>query len=190
VATGSSGSGPRASGRGRPRVEVLRVGHRPGRDPRLSTHVALVARAFGARRLYLHPPDDRVEQSLAGVRERWGGSFEVVPAPSWTTVVREASGPVVHLTMYGQPFARVLPRLRRARELLLVVGGAKVPSRLYGDATFNVSVGSQPHSEVAAVAVVLSELLGVPGARGFPGARQRIVPRARGKSVVPVGAGA
>jgi tRNA (cytidine56-2'-O)-methyltransferase len=92
--------------------------------------------------------------------------------------------------MYGVPLARVLPRLRRTGELLVVVGGAKVPPKIYGQATFNVSVGSQPHSEVAALAVVLRELLGLPGARAFAGARQRIVPRARGKSVVPVGGGA
>jgi len=186
VGTGSSGSAARASRPARPRVELLRVGHRPGRDPRLSTHVALVARAFGAERMYLHPPDATVVASLAGVRERWGGTFEVVPAPSWTSVVHAARGPVVHLTMYGQPLPRLLPRLRRAREILLVVGGAKVPPKIYGEATFNVSVGSQPHSEVAAVAVVLRELLGIPGARPFAGARQRIVPRARGKSVVQV----
>ena len=184
MGTGSSGSAARPNRTARPRVEVLRVGHRPGRDPRLSTHVALVARAFGAERMYLHPPDEQVVRSLEGVRERWGGSFEVVPAPSWASVVHDAPGPVVHLTMYGQPLERLLPRLRRASALLLVVGGAKVPPKLYGAATFNVAVGSQPHSEVAAVAVVLRELLGVPGARPFRGARLRIVPRARGKSVV------
>ncbi|MGI0148094.1 MAG: tRNA (cytidine(56)-2'-O)-methyltransferase, partial [Thermoplasmata archaeon] len=31
-----------------PRVTVLRLGHRPSRDKRVTTHVALVARAFGA----------------------------------------------------------------------------------------------------------------------------------------------
>ena len=134
--------------------------------------------------MFLHPPDPAVEQSVADVRARWGGSFEVVPAPSWTAVVRAAPGPVVHLTMYGLPLARMLPRLRRATDVLLVAGGAKVPPRLYGEATFNVSVGSQPHSEVAAVAVALRELLGLPGPRPFPGARQRIVPAARGKTVL------
>ena len=68
MGTGSSGSAARASRPARPRVELLRVGHRPGRDPRLSTHVALVARAFGAERMYLHPPDATVVASLAGVR--------------------------------------------------------------------------------------------------------------------------
>jgi tRNA (cytidine56-2'-O)-methyltransferase len=184
VGTGSSGSAAKA--RRRPRVEVLRVGHRPGRDPRLSTHVALVARAFGARRMYLHPPDPKIAETVARVREAWGGDFEVVPAPSWRPVVRSAPGKVVHLTMYGEPLERLLPRLRRERDLLLVVGGAKVPPRLYGDASLNVSVGSQPHSEVAAVAVVLAQLLGVPGSRPFAGARRKIVPTARGKTVLAV----
>jgi tRNA (cytidine56-2'-O)-methyltransferase len=134
--------------------------------------------------MYLHPPDPNVERSLEGVRDRWGGSFAVLPAPSWPAVVGAAAGPVVHLTMYGLPLARVLPRLRRARDVLLVVGGAKVPPKLYGAAHLNVSVGSQPHSEVAAVAVVLRELLGIPGARAMAGARHRIVPTARGKTVV------
>ncbi len=184
MGTGSSGSARRRRRPALPRVRVLRIGHRPGRDPRLSTHVALAARAFGAEAMFLHPPDPGVAESLAGVRNRWGGDFEVVAAPSWRDVVRGARGPVVHLTMYGLPLARVLPRLRRAREILLVVGGAKVPPRIYGDATYNVAVGSQPHSEVAALAVVLERLLGLPGSRPFPRAKRRIVPRARGKTVV------
>ncbi len=188
MGTGSSGSAARRSRRSRPRVRVLRVGHRPGRDPRLTTHLALVARAFGAEAMYLHPPDPSVAEGLARVADRWGGTFEVLPAASWKTVLRESPGAVVHLTMYGQPVERLLPRLAREREILVVVGGAKVPPALYGAATYNVSVGSQPHSEVAALAVTLSLLLGVPGSAPFSGARQRIVPTARGKRVVPTGA--
>ena len=187
MGTGSSGSAAKRRRPRAPRVAVLRIGHRPGRDPRLSTHVALVARAFGAERMYLHPPDPHVAESVEGVAARWGGSFRVLPAPSWKEVVRSERGPVVHLTMYGTPLARLLPRLARARSVLLVVGGAKVPPAIYGAATYNVSVGSQPHSEVAAVAVALERLRGLPGARGFPGARQRIVPTARGKTVARIG---
>ena len=33
-------------------IEVLRLTHRIRRDPRLSTHVALTARAFGAAKVY------------------------------------------------------------------------------------------------------------------------------------------
>jgi tRNA (cytidine56-2'-O)-methyltransferase len=183
VATGSSGSRRTSSRRRPPEISVLRVGHRPGRDPRLTTHLALAARAFGAARMYLHPPDPDLAERLKKVGERWGGAFEVLPARDWRSVVRAHAGPVVHLTMYGEPLARALPKLRRSERILFVVGGAKVPADLYGLATANVAVGHQPHSEVAALAVALERLRGIPGPAAPAGARQRIVPTARGKRV-------
>jgi tRNA (cytidine56-2'-O)-methyltransferase len=184
VATGSSGSRRTPRSRASPEVFVLRVGHRPGRDPRLTTHLALAARALGARRMYLHPPDPELAHRIESVVRRWGGTFDVVPAGDWRSVVRSFDGPVVHLTMYGLPLERVLPRIARHPRILLVVGGAKVPSDLYRLASHNVAVGHQPHSEVAAVAVTLERLRGLPGSRALPGARQAIVPRARGKLIV------
>ena len=130
MATGSSGSGRTRKRRPAPVVSVLRIGHRAGRDPRLTTHLALAARALGARRMLLHPPDPELAARVARVRDRWGGDFEVVPAPDWRRVVRAHRGAVLHLTMYGVPIARVLSRLRRLRALLIVVGGAMVPAEL------------------------------------------------------------
>ncbi|EQD45769.1 tRNA 2'-O-methylase, partial [mine drainage metagenome] len=170
MATGSSGSRRNPRSR-RPAVTVLRVGHRAGRDPRLSTHLALAARAFGAERMLLHPPDPDLARRVAAVAEGWGGPFEVLPAPEWRRIVRDFDGPVVHLTMYGLPLARVRARLARADRILLVAGGAKVPSELYRLATYNVAVGHQPHSEVAATAVFLADLLGIPPPGPWPGAR-------------------
>ncbi len=187
MATASSGSRRRAASSRPPEVALLRIGHRAGRDPRLTTHLALTARAFGAERMYLHPPDPELAERLRSVTERWGGRFEIVPAPEWKPVVRSFDGTVVHLTMYGLPYPRVLPRLARARRILLVVGGAKVPGDLYRMARWNVAVGHQPHSEVAATAVVLAGLRGVPGPEGWAGARQKVVPRARGKRLVLTG---
>jgi tRNA (cytidine56-2'-O)-methyltransferase len=184
VGTGSNGSNPRRRPERPPEVAILRVGHRPGRDPRLSTHLALAARALGARTMYLEPPDPALAERVRSVATRWGGEFEVIPAENWRSVIRAFDGPVVHLTMYGRPFEEIEHRLADSPRVLLVVGGAKVPSDLYRLATYNVAVGHQPHSEVAAVAVVLARLRGIPGPAGWPGARQRIVPRARGKKVV------
>jgi tRNA (cytidine56-2'-O)-methyltransferase len=121
---------------------------------------------------------------VEAVVRRWGGVFEVRPAPDWKATVRGFDGVVVHLTMYGLSLERVLPRLLRYPRILLVVGGAKVPPDLYRLARHNVAVGHQPHSEVAALAVTLERLLGIPGPSALPGARQRIVPRARGKRVL------
>lgn len=184
MVTVSNGSRRRPSTRSRPEVSVLRVGHRVGRDPRLTTHLALTARAFGAARMLLHPSDPDLVGRIAAIVDRWGGKFEVQPADEWRSAVREFKGTVVHLTMYGLPVERVLPHLARSRRILLVVGGAKVPPDLYRLARYNVAVGHQPHSEVAALAVVLERLLGVPGPRPIPGAKQHVVPRARGKRVV------
>ena len=39
---------------------VLRMGHRPERDKRITSHVALTSRAFGAEKMYLHRSDSRV----------------------------------------------------------------------------------------------------------------------------------
>jgi tRNA (cytidine56-2'-O)-methyltransferase len=184
VATASSGSKRKRPRSPRPEVSVLRVGHRVGRDPRLTTHLALTARAFGADRMYLEPPDPDLAQRVAALGRGWGGSFEVVGVDDWKKAVRSFPGTVVHLTMYGQPLERVIPRLHRARRLLLVVGGAKVPPDLYRLSTVNVAVGHQPHSEVAAVAIVLERLLGVPGPGRWPGGHRTVIPRARGKKVV------
>jgi len=136
--------------------------------------------------MYLHPPDPALAERVAGVARRWGGDFTVRPVDDWKKLVRSFPGAVVHLTMYGLPLERCLPRLSRHRRILLVVGGAKVPPELYRTARYNVAVGHQPHSEVAAVAVVLERLLGLPGPLRPGAAPQRIVPSARGKRVVGV----
>jgi tRNA (cytidine56-2'-O)-methyltransferase len=134
--------------------------------------------------MYLHPPDDRLAQTVASVTRRWGGEFAVVPVDDWKSLVRSFPGAVVHLTMYGLSLERALPKIARHSSVLLVVGGAKVPSELYRFARYNVAVGHQPHSEVAAVAVALERLLGLPAPVGPGEAPQRIVPSARGKRVV------
>jgi tRNA (cytidine56-2'-O)-methyltransferase len=169
----------------RPVVEVLRIGHRLGRDPRLTTHLALTARAFGAERLFLQPPDPALAERVGAITRRWGGRFAIEGMREWKPVVRRPGSCVVHLTMYGEPLRKLEARLRREPRVLVVVGGAKVPSELYGMADLNIAVGHQPHSEVAALAIMLDRLRGVPGPGGWPGAEQVIVPSARGKKVVP-----
>ena len=40
------------------RLDVLRLGYRLGRDPRITTHLALVSRALGANRFLLAGDED------------------------------------------------------------------------------------------------------------------------------------
>ncbi|MDD1639416.1 MAG: tRNA (cytidine(56)-2'-O)-methyltransferase, partial [Methanomicrobiales archaeon] len=87
-----------------PEVVVLRLGHRPERDQRVTTHVGLAARAFGANGMLLAEKDTGVVQSLRDVVERWGGDFTIQDGVSWRQCIREwkaSGGTVVHLTMYG-----------------------------------------------------------------------------------------
>jgi tRNA (cytidine56-2'-O)-methyltransferase len=68
--------------------------------------------------------------------------------------------------------------------ILVVVGAEKVPAEMYDLADWNVAVGSQPHSEVAALAVFLDHLMeGQELTKDFDGGL-RIIPSPRGKQVV------
>ena len=169
-------------------VVVLRLGHRPGRDERMTTHVGLTARALGADRVVLPEaaagPRDTVEE----VTERFGGPFAVDTTDSPRALIRGFDGRVVHLTMYGQPVQDVEGELRAASGgLLVVVGAEKVPFDVYEAADYNVGVTNQPHSEVAALAVFLDRLFeGAELERVFEGGRRRVIPRETGKEVVPI----
>jgi tRNA (cytidine56-2'-O)-methyltransferase len=167
-------------------VTVLRLGHRPIRDKRLSTHVLLAARAFGAdRAIYSGTEDPRLEESVAKIVDEWGGGFTVQYTDSWRGTVKAWQGEVVHLTMYGLPAQEAIQEIRASLEpKLVVVGGPKVPREIYDLAEWNVSVTTQPHSEVSALAVFLHMLFGGEELeRSFEGARLRIKPLGRGKEV-------
>lgn len=173
-------------------IVVLRIGHRVDRDKRISTHVGLVARAFGtAGIIYVGGVEESVVSSLREVVEMWGGPFFVKVAPSYREVIREwkeSGGVVVHLTMYGENIASsdVLERVGRSSDkILVVVGAEKVPADLYQLADFNVAIGNQPHSEVAALAVFLDRMFkGEELLRELEGAKLRVIPSPRGKRVV------
>ena len=160
-------------------VTVLRLGHRPQRDKRVTTHCALVARAFGADRLvYSGEEDPKFEETVREVVSSWGGNFSVGYVRSWRRTIKEFDGKKVHLTMYGTPFENAPPL---DGNILVIIGAEKVPGEVYELADYNLSVGSQPHSEIAALAVFLYRLNGIK--KHFPGAKLSITPMARGKKV-------
>jgi tRNA (cytidine56-2'-O)-methyltransferase len=168
-------------------VAVLRLGHRPERDKRITTHVGLVARAFGAEEMLLCGRDAHVEESLRDITERWGGDFNLKSDVSWrgeVTAWKESGGTVVHLTMYGESLQDVVDEIRKHDSVLVIVGAEKVPAGVYELADWNVAVGNQPHSEVAALAVFLDRLFeGRELEREFEGGL-KIVPSTRGKQVI------
>lgn len=170
------------------RLAVLRLGHRLIRDKRTSTHLGLVARAFGADEIiFAGGVDPGVERSLQKVTELWGGPFSIRSGVKWADEVKrwkDSGGVVVHLTMYGLPVDEVVQKLR-GKDLLVVVGGEKVPAELFQKADLNVSISGQPHSEIAALAVFLDRLFGGKELqKEFQGWRLKVVTSERGKRVL------
>ncbi len=175
------------------KIIVLRMGHRPRRDVRITTHVALVARAFGAHAMILADVvDEKLLETMRKVIENWGGRyFKIVCGIPWRKAIEEwkrLGGCVVHLTMYGENIegSDVLERIRRdPRDMMVVVGASKVPKEVYFLADYNVAIGNQPHSEVSALAVFLDRFFqGRELVREFEDARLKIIPCPRGKKVM------
>jgi len=164
-------------------LAVLRIGHRPARDKRVTTHVALTARALGADKMFLASRDQVLVHTVRSVVSRFGGDFEIEDGVDWRKLVRSWPGTIVHLTMYGLPVDEVVEDIR-SKDVLIVVGAEKVPRELFDVATFNVAVGNQPHSEVAALAVFLDRYLKGEGMMRKFGGRLTVVPSARGKRIL------
>lgn len=167
-------------------ITVLRLGHRPHRDKRLSTHLILCARALGAKKVvYSGDRDPRLEEGVTDIVERWGGEFSLEYEGNWRRMVNEWVGNIVHLTMYGVPVEETTPIVgEEDKPLLVVVGGPKVPRDMYEKATWNISVTNQPHSEVSALAIFMYLLQGDKALKhDFPGASINIKPSEHGKDV-------
>jgi tRNA (cytidine56-2'-O)-methyltransferase len=167
-------------------ITVLRLGHRPQRDKRLSTHLILCARALGAEKvIYSGDKDPRLEEGILNTVRRWGGEFVVEYEANWRSILKNWVGDIVHLTMYGLPVEKITEEIRKSnKELLAIVGGPKVPRDVYEHATWNVSVTNQPHSEVSALAIFMYLLQGEEALKhSFPGGTIKINPSKRGKDV-------
>lgn len=168
-------------------IEVVRIGQRLVRDDRVTTHVALVARAFGAEKIFMTEVNPEIKETLEKINDAWGGSFEVEFIDKWKSVVKkkkEDNFRVVHLSMYGEKINDVQEKLAREENLLVVVGAEKVPREIYEISDYNVGVGSQPHSEVSALAILLDRIQnGKQFENEFPNAKKRIIPTKTGKNV-------
>lgn len=166
-------------------VVILRIGHRPERDQRVTTHVGLTGRALGARGMYLAASDKGVVQSIADVTERWGGEYFCEDNVKWRSCIKEwkaEGGIVVHLTMYGLNLPDIIGDIRPNKKILVIVGAEKVPGEIYGLADYNVAVTGQPHSEISSLALFLDHLFAGTELRNeFPGAHIRIIPSKAGK---------
>ena len=168
---------------------VMRMGHRLERDKRTTTHIGLVARAFGADGMIISDVNDsKIQAKILDVKERFGGDFFVEMGIPWRKVLKkwkDSGGEIVHLTAYGLPLPSVIDEVRNSpKDKLIVVGAEKVPKLVYELATHNISVTNQPHSEIAALAVFLDHLFqGAEFNKKFENAQVEIIPSETDKNL-------
>lgn len=170
------------------RIEVLRIGQRLVRDDRVTTHVALVSRAFGASKIIMQEVNPDIKNTISEVNRVWGGNFEVEITENWKKILKSKkneSFKIVHLTMYGESINSVLDEVRKEKKILVVVGAEKVPREVYDVADYNVAIGNQPHSEISALAVLLDRVSeGRQFLKKHVDAQREIVPTKKGKKVL------
>ena len=168
-------------------IEVVRIGQRLVRDDRVTTHVALVSRGFGAERIYMTEVNPEIKETVEKINNTWGGNFEVEFIEKWKTVVKKKKNEgfkIVHLSMYGESINDAQEKIQDEKNLLIVVGAEKVPREIYELADYNVGVGSQPHSEISALAILLDRIQnGKQFEKEFPNAKRKIIPTKHGKNV-------
>jgi tRNA (cytidine56-2'-O)-methyltransferase len=164
-------------------IAVLRIGHRIDRDKRITTHVALVARALGADIIYITTKDEKIKRNIMSVCSRFGGDFQVETGVDHKKIIKSWKGTIIHLTMYGEELEKAVQQIELKKDLLIIVGAEKVPPYFYEVADLNVSVGNQPHSEVAALALFLDRFTkGAWAKKNFHG-NIEIIPCVKGKTV-------
>jgi len=168
-------------------IEVVRIGQRLVRDDRVTTHVALVSRGFGAERIYMTEVNPEIKETIEKINNTWGGNFQVEFIEKWKTIVKkkkEEGFKIVHLSMYGERINDAQEEIQNEENLLIVVGAEKVPREIYELADYNVGVGSQPHSEISALAILLDRIQnGKQFEKEFPNAKRKIIPTKNGKNV-------
>jgi len=169
-------------------IEVLRIGQRLVRDDRVTTHVALVSRAFGASKILMYDANPEIKDTISKVNKIWGSDFSVEIIENWKEVIRSKKSDaykIVHLTMYGENINTVEASLREEGKLLIIVGAEKVPREIYDMADYNIAIGNQPHSEIAALAILLDRILqGKQFQKKSTNAQREIIPTKKGKRVM------
>ena len=166
-------------------VYVLKLGHRIHRDYRLDTHLALAARAFLADKLYYSgQKDSKFEDNINKVTKKFGGNFCVDFISNHLNFIKHFNGKKVHLTMYGIEIKNKIKELKQFDELLIIVGGEKVPPNIYQISDYNISVTNQPHSEVASLAIILDKYFNEKEfSLDFKNAKRKIIGVEKGKKI-------
>lgn len=170
-------------------INVLRLDHRAKRDARITTHACLTSRAFGASKIYLSgEKDEKLMKNVEDLVKQWGGNFQIEYKKNYMNLIEEwqkNGGEIIHLTMYGSQVQDIVGEIRESpKDKLIVIGGSRVPTKVYKKADYNVSLTKQPHSEVSSLGVFQHMLMnGTEFDLEFDDPVFEIIPTAEGKKV-------
>ena len=72
------------------KINVLRLDHRVKRDARITTHVCLTSRAFGAEKVWLSGEEDqKLIGNVMDIVNRWGGNFQVEYKKNYMEIIKK-----------------------------------------------------------------------------------------------------
>ncbi|MBS3141406.1 tRNA (cytidine(56)-2'-O)-methyltransferase, partial [Candidatus Woesearchaeota archaeon] len=125
--------------------------------------------------------------TILRIVKEFGGDFSVEYAENAEKLIinkKREGFSIVHLTVYGKGVLEKIKEIRKEKNLLIVVGGAKVEPVFYELADFNISVTNQPHSEVASLAIILDKYFNEKEfSLDFKNAKRKIIGVEKGKKI-------
>ena len=125
--------------------------------------------------------------------KNWGGEFDFSMGEPFNNTVnewRKNKSIVVHLTAYGENIqtSDILNRIKsHKKDIMVIVGSKKVPAEFFSEriSDYNLAIGNQPHSEIAALAVFLDRIYeGKELNKKFQNAKFKILPSKRRKVII------
>lgn len=173
-------------------IVILRLGHRPFRDKRVTTHVCLTARALGANGVFLAANDPNLEKNINSITKRFGGNFFIknnINPMNEIKKWKDNGGKICHLSMYGINYPSIIKDITKEKDILVIVGAEKVSGEYYRISDWNIAIGNQPHSEIAALSIFLDRYYSYcvnrdPLLSEFKNAKLEIIPTGVGKTII------
>ncbi|MEM4327225.1 MAG: tRNA (cytidine(56)-2'-O)-methyltransferase [Candidatus Diapherotrites archaeon] len=170
------------------KINVLRYGHRHVRDFRVTSHCCLVARAFGVEKIeIIGEKDTKIIETLTSINEKWGDTCKIEFFENWKERLKfykKLGFTIIHLTMYGIPIQEIEKEIKTKKNILVIIGSQKVEREVYEMSDYNISITTQPHSEIAALAVFLDRVQeGKELTKQFNG-KIKIIPTPKGKKIL------
>ena len=144
--------------------------------------ICLTARAFGASSVIFTSTNaslnSRLKRYCSSISKKWGGNFNVQFTNAWKSYLESKRNyKKVYLTRYGTPIKKQVYTLRSYRNIIIILSITEEIKSFGELADFNISITSQPHSSIAAMAIFLNQYFaGRELSLNFSNAKFKVIP--------------